>query len=52
MFSPKRYHELALDSLAQYLKSTQDRGLVLDPNYDIFKVHAYLDADFAGMYYH
>ena len=40
MFSPKRSHELSLKRLAQYLKNNQDRGLVLDPNSDIFKVDA------------
>ena len=40
MFSPKRSHELSLNRLARYLKNTQDRGLVLDPNSDIFKVDA------------
>ena len=40
IFSPKRSHELALKILARYLKHTQDRGLVLDPNSDIFKVDA------------
>ena len=38
--------------LAQYLKHTQDRGLVLVTNSDIFKVDAYPDSDFAGMYGH
>ena len=49
MFITKRYHELALNKLAQYLKNTQDRGIVLDPNYDIFKVDAYPNADFSEM---
>ena len=40
MCCPKRYSELELKMLAGYLKHTQDRGLVLDPNSDIFKVDA------------
>ena len=52
MFFPNISHELALKSLSLYLKHTQDRGIVLDPNSDIFKVDAYLDADFAVMYGH
>ena len=40
MFINKIYHELALKMLARYLKNTQDRGIVLDPNYDIFKFDA------------
>ena len=34
------------------MNHTHDRGLVLDPNYDIFNVDAYPDADFLGMYGH
>ena len=52
MFIPKISHELALKKLAQYLNNTQERGLVLDPNYDIFKVDAYPYSDLAGMYGH
>ena len=50
MFIPKIYHELSLNRLAIHLKNTQDQGIVLDPNYDIFKVDAYPDADFTGIY--
>ena len=50
MFCSNRSRDLTLKSLAQYLNHTQDDGLVLDPNYDIFKVYAYPDDDFAGMY--
>ena len=49
MFSPKIYHELALKRLTRYLKNTQYHGLVLDTNYDIFKVDAYPDVNFSGM---
>ena len=38
MFSPKRYHKLALKILARYLKQTKDHDLVLDTNYDVCKV--------------
>ena len=44
MFIPNISHELALNRLKRYLKNTQDRGLVLDPNSDIFKANAYPDA--------
>ena len=50
IFRPQVSHELELKRLARYLKHTEDRGLMLDPNSDIFKVDAYPDADFAGMY--
>ena len=52
MFSPKRYHKLAFKRLARYLNNTQDRGLVLDPNSDIFKFDEYPADGFAGMYGH
>ena len=47
MFCSNRSRDLTLKSLAQYLNHTQDDGLVLDPNYDIFKVYAYPDDDFS-----
>ena len=40
IFIPKEYRELVLKSLASYSKQTKDRGLVLNPNYDVFKVYA------------
>ena len=43
---------MELNRLAQYFKNTQDHGLVLDPNSDIFKFDAYPDAEFVGMYCH
>ena len=49
MFNTKIYHELELNMLAIYLKLTQENGLVLDPNYDIFKVDIYPDDGFSGM---
>ena len=49
MFITKRYHDLALKKLALYLKNTQERVLVLDPNYDIFKVDAYPNDYFSVM---
>lgn len=50
MFCPKRSHEMALKRLARYLKLTEDRGLVLNPNSEVCKIDGYPDADFAGMY--
>ena len=38
MFSPKRYHKLALKILTRYLRQTKDHDLVLDPNYYVCKV--------------
>ena len=51
MFSTKISHEFALKRFARHLKNNQDRDLVLDPSSDIFKVDAYSDAGFAGMYW-
>ena len=52
MFSPNISHEFSLKRLERYLKNTQVCGLVLDNNSYIFKVDAYPDADFTGMYGH
>ena len=49
MVSPKISHEFSLKRLERYLKHTQDRGLVCDPNNDISKVDAYLDVEFSGI---
>ena len=46
------FSKLALKRLARYLKRTQDRRLVLDTNYDIFKVDEYPEAELAGIYRH
>jgi hypothetical protein len=45
-------HELALKPLGCYLKQTPDRGMVMNVSYDVYKIDAYPDADFAGMYGH
>jgi hypothetical protein len=52
MFSPRHLHELALKRLGRYLKQTSDRGMVMNVSKDGYKVDAYPDADFAGMYGH
>ena len=52
MFSPRHLHELALKRLGRYLKQTSDRGMVMNVSKDVYKVDAYPDADFAGMYGH
>jgi Reverse transcriptase (RNA-dependent DNA polymerase) len=46
----KRSHEEALERIGQYLKSTQDKGLVLRPSHDSLNVDCYVDADFAGLW--
>jgi hypothetical protein len=50
MFCPKHLHELALKCIDHYLKQTSDRRMVISPSSDVFKIDAYPDADFAGMY--
>ncbi len=52
MFSPRHLHELALKRLGCYLKQTPDRGMVMNVSNDVYKIDAYPDADFAGMYGH
>jgi len=52
MFSPRKSHEVAIKRLVRYLKLTEDRGLIINPNTDLFRMDAYPDADFAGMYGH
>ena len=65
MFSPRHLHELALKRLGRYLKQTPDlkrlgryfkqtpdHGMVMNVSNDVYKINAYPDADFAGMYGH
>ena len=47
--SPKRSHEEALRRIGQYLKKTEDEGLILRPS-DHFEIDCYVDADFAGLW--
>ena len=50
-FAPKRSHELALIRIGQYLKKTADKGMILKPmSSDSFKMDAYVDSDFMGLY--
>ena len=50
MHNTKRSHEEALERIGQYLKATQDQGLILKPKtFDTeFQTDVYVDADFAG----
>ena len=57
MFCPKQSHEKALKCIGRYLKATQERGLILNPNPvndgtggDALQIDSYPDADFAGLY--
>ena len=52
MFFTKISHDLELKRLERHVKHTQDLGPVLDPNYYIFKVYAFPDDDFSGIYGH
>ena len=51
-FSPKRSHELALIRIGQYLKKTKTQGMILKPmsKSGSFKMDAYVDSDFMGLY--
>ena len=46
--NPKRSHEIALERVGQYLKHTQDEGLVLKPTRNELNVDCFVDADFAA----
>jgi hypothetical protein len=48
-FSPRRSHEIALERIGQYLKKTQDKGLILKPTKQL-DLDCYADSDFAGMW--
>jgi hypothetical protein len=52
MFYPKDSHELALKCIDRYLKQTPDQGMVMNPSTELYKIVAYPNADFAGMYGH
>ena len=47
--SPKRSHEVALERIGQYLRKTENEGLILRPS-DHFEIDCYVDADFAGLW--
>jgi hypothetical protein len=49
--SPRRSHEIALERIGQYLKFTQDEGLILYPT-GALDIDVYCDADFAGLWPH
>ena len=52
MFCPNHSLENSLKRIGCYLKATQDRGLMLNPNSDVCKLGCYSYADFSGMYRH
>jgi hypothetical protein len=47
--APKKSHATAIKTIARYLHSTRDKGMVLKPRGDL-KLELYVDADFAGLY--
>jgi hypothetical protein len=47
--SPRRSHEIALERIGQYLKKTQDKGLILKPTVQL-DLDCYVDSDFAGLW--
>ena len=50
-FQPTHRHVTALKRIGRYLKSTRDKGLIMQPS-DHLHVDCYPDADFAGLYNH
>ena len=49
MFNPRLSHEKALKRIGRCLKATRDKGLITRPSSE-FKVGAFPDADFTGLY--
>jgi hypothetical protein len=47
--SPRRSHEIALERIGQYLKFTQEEGLILHPT-GVLDLDVFCDADFAGLW--
>jgi hypothetical protein len=47
----RRSHEIAIERIGLYLKSTQDQGLILKPTGRL-DIDCYVDADFAGLWPH
>jgi len=45
----RRSHEIAVERIGQYLKATQDEGLILWPT-GVFDIECFIDADFAGLW--
>jgi hypothetical protein len=45
----RRSHEVAVERIGQYLKGTQDEGLILRPT-GLFDIECFVDADFAGLW--
>ena len=48
--NPKCSHEIALEQVGQYLKQTQDGGLVLKPTHNALHVDCFVNTDFAGLW--
>ncbi len=46
--SSRRSHEKALERIGQYLKTTQNEGLIRKPSKEL-NIDCYVDADFAGL---
>jgi hypothetical protein len=46
---PKCLHKEALEQIGQYLKKTENKGLIYRPS-DVFKIDCYVYANFAGLW--
>ena len=46
--NPKQSHASAVKMIIRYLLATSDQGIIFTPTI-VFKVHCYVDADFAGL---
>lgn len=45
----KRSHEEALERIGQYLRKTEDKGLIFRPS-GIFEIDCHVDSDFSGLW--
>jgi hypothetical protein len=48
--SPKKSHGQAVKTILRYLKGTQNKGTIVKLDRKNFRLDAYVDADFAGLY--
>ena len=48
--NPKKSHASAVKTILRYLKKTQDKGIIVRPDYNELTLNLWCDADFAGLF--
>ena len=48
---PKISHAKAVRHIVDYLRSTKDEGLIIDPKEELLKLEVFADADWSGNYF-